>query len=455
MRLPGSAAARLARRTIDVLHAAGHQALLVGGCVRDLLLGLEPEDFDIATDAAPERVRQLFPHSEAVGAHFGVIIVKEPHAHVEVATFRSDHAYHDGRHPEAVHFETDPRADVRRRDFTVNALLLDPQTGEIADYVGGRHDLDAKLIRTVGDPEERFREDHLRMLRAIRFAARLGFTIDTGTFAAIGKLAPLIHGVSAERIRDEVARILTEGGARRGFEMLDASGLLQEILPEVSAMKGVAQPPQFHPEGDVWIHTLMMLEGLRNPSPALAMGVLLHDVGKPPTFRIAERIRFDGHPTVGADMTVKIMRRLRFSNDDTDQAESLVRDHLRFMQVQEMKNSTLKRFLRQKRFDEHLELHRLDCLSSHGKMGNHEFVTQKLEEFSREELRPEPLLTGADLIAAGYTPGPEFRHILNAVESAQLELVIHDSQQALEFVCSRYALPGGRPIKESTTPDDT
>jgi poly(A) polymerase len=455
MRLPGSTAAGLAGRTIDVLHAAGHQALLVGGCVRDLLLGVEPLDFDIATDATPDRVQQLFPHSEAVGAHFGVIIVKSPDAHVEVATFRSDHAYNDGRHPEVVRFESDPREDVRRRDFTVNALLLDPQSGQIADYVGGRHDLDAKLIRTVGDPEERFREDHLRMLRAVRFAARLDFTIDTNTLAAIGKLASLIHGVSAERIRDEVVRILTEGGARRGFEMLDASGLLPEILPEVSAMKGVAQPPQFHPEGDVWTHTLMMLEGLRNPTLALAMGVLLHDVGKPPTHRIAERIRFDGHPLVGADMTARIMRRLRFSNDDTDQAESLVRDHLRFMHVQDMKSSTLKRFLRQERFEEHLELHRLDCLSSHRKMGNYEFVKAKLEELPREELSPEPLLTGTDLIAAGYTPGPEFKHILNAVESAQLDSLIHNSHQALEFVCGRYSLPSGRPIKESTTPDDT
>ncbi len=454
MKLPETPAARLALGTLRVLRRAGKQAFLVGGCVRDLLLGREPLDFDIATDAPPAEVQHLFPHSDAVGAHFGVVLVKEPGVCVEVATFRSDRAYSDGRRPDVVRFETDPAADVSRRDFTINALLLDPDSGEVKDFVGGRADLMARQVRTVGDAEERLREDRLRMLRAVRFAARLNFSIETETFASIQRLAGLIHGVSAERIREELTRILTEGGARRGFELLDASGLLVQILPEVVAMKGVPQPPQFHPEGDVWTHTLIMLGLMRRPSPTLAMGVLLHDVGKPPTYRVAERIRFDGHAKEGARIAAQILRRLRFSREDSNQIESLVRDHLRFMDVRKMRESTLKRFLRKHRFDEHLELHRLDCLSSHGKLDNYQFVRGKLAEYSREALRPDPLLKGTGLIAAGYTPGPSFKTILRDLETAQLESRIHTTQDALDYVRRRYVPPDGHPVNGPATPDD-
>jgi len=361
MELPDLPAARLARQVIDRLQAAGYQAYLVGGCVRDLLLGERPEDFDIATDARPEEVLRLCPKAELVGAHFGVVRVFNRRTHVQVATFRSDDSYLDGRHPSEVRFETRPEEDVRRRDFTINALMYDPRAGRLLDFVGGRKDLEARLIRTVGNPEARFAEDHLRMLRAIRFAARLGFTIHPDTFAAIRRVKHRIHRVSAERIRDEILRVLTEGGARYGFELLDESSLLEEILPEVAAMKGVEQPPNYHPEGDVWTHTLLMLGQMQKPTATLALGVLLHDVGKPPTFRRTDRIRFDGHPKVGAEMAVEICRRLRCSKEITARVAALVRDHLKFIDVQKMRPATLKRFLRESHFEELLELHRLDC----------------------------------------------------------------------------------------------
>ncbi len=406
--------------------------------MRDLLLGCEPKDYDIATDAPPDRLVELFPNSDRVGAHFGVVLVRENGAHVEVATFRSDRAYEDGRRPTKVHFESDPRQDVLRRDFTINALLLDPVNGEVLDFVGGREDLKARIIRAIGDPEVRFREDHLRLLRAVRFAARLNFRIEEGTFAAIARLSPLILTVSAERVRDELARILTEGGARRGFELLDGAGLLERILPEIAAMKGVEQPPEFHPEGDVWTHTFMMLEALRNPSVTLALGVLLHDVGKPPTFRIADRIRFDGHVEVGVKLTREILGRLRFSQNDIAQVEALVANHMRFKDVPQMRESTLKRFLRLPAFDDHLELHRLDCLSSHAKLDNYEMVQAKRSEMPAEVLKPAPLLTGHDLIAAGYRPSPEFSKMLAAVEDAQLESRIHTREEALQLVKERW-----------------
>ncbi|MDQ6663024.1 MAG: CCA tRNA nucleotidyltransferase [Acidobacteriota bacterium] len=428
----------LARWIVGVLRASGHQAWFAGGCVRDLLLERPPKDYDIATDAVPERLIELFPNSDLVGAHFGVVLVRDGGAQVEVATFRTDHAYEDGRRPASVHFESDPRRDVARRDFTINALLLDPESGKVLDYVGGRDDLQVGLIRAIGDPEVRFREDHLRLLRAIRFAARLGFEIEQGTFAAIQRLAASIRGVSAERVRDELARILTEGGARRGLELLDSSGLLREILPEVAAMKGVEQPPEFHPEGDVWKHTLIMLEELRNPSAALALGVLLHDVGKPPTFRIAGRIRFDGHVEAGVKLTREILGRLRFSQREIARVEALVANHMRFKDVPQMRESTLKRFLRLPDFDEHLELHRLDCLSSHGQLRNYEMARAKRDEMPAEVLKPPPLLTGDDLIAAGYCPGPEFSKMLAAVEDAQLESRIYTRDEALALVRERW-----------------
>jgi poly(A) polymerase len=423
----------LARSVIKRLRAVGHTAYLVGGCVRDLLLGRTPNDFDVATSARPDELLRLFPRADRVGAHFGVVLVHDDGAHVEVATFRSDLEYLDGRHPEAVRFETDPREDALRRDFTINALLFDPITGEVLDFTDGRADLDAKIVRAIGDAEVRFREDHLRLMRAVRFAARLGFEIEPRTFAAMRRLAPLIQTVSAERVRDELARILTEGGVRRGLELMDATGLLHEVLPEIEAMKGVEQPPEFHPEGDVWTHTLIMLEGLRNPSLELALGVLLHDVGKPPTFRVAERIRFDGHVEEGVKLAHALLNRLRFPNHTIEQVEALIANHMKFRETPHMRESTLKRFIRMPDFEEHMELHRLDCLSSHGHLDNYEFVRRKQIDVPPEELKPKPLITGDDLIAQGMKPGPIFGKLLHEIEDAQLEGRITTREEALRM----------------------
>jgi poly(A) polymerase len=429
----------LAEHICATLHEAGHQAYLVGGCVRDLELGREPLDYDVATDAVPERVQQLFPNSLAVGAQFGVIVVVEDSLQVEVATFRADVGYSDGRHPDRVVFARTAEEDVRRRDFTINALLLDPRTREVLDFVGGRDDLRAGIIRAIGQPSLRFREDKLRMVRAVRFAARFSYAIEPATFAAIREFAPEIRQVSCERLRDELTKLLTEGAARRGFELLDQTGLLPFVLPEIARMKGVAQPPQFHPEGDVWIHTLMMLEGLpAGVSPTLAWGVLLHDVGKPPTFtppvHPGDRIRFDGHVEIGARMAEEICRRLRFSNDDTAQISALVSNHLRFKDVFQMRPATLKRFVRLPRFEEHLELHRLDCSSSHRQLQNYEFVRRFLAETPPEQVRPARFVTGDDLKAMGLEPGPRFKEILLAVEDAQLDGSLRNREEALEFV---------------------
>jgi poly(A) polymerase len=365
---------------------------------------------------------------------------------VEVATFRSDVGYSDGRHPDQVVYATSPQEDVQRRDFTINGLLLDPETGEVLDFVGGRDDLRDGIIRAIGRPEARFREDKLRMLRAVRFAARFGYAIEPETMRAIQKLAPEINQVSAERLRDELTKLLTEGAARRGFELLDETGLLRHLLPEISRMKGVEQPAQFHPEGDVWIHTLLMLEGLPpRSSPTLAWGVLLHDVGKPPTFAPPSgpngRIRFDRHVEVGTRLAEEICERLRFSNDDTAQIASLVANHLRFKDVPQMKRSTLKRFVRLERFAEHMELHRLDCSSSHRNLENYEFMRRFLAETPPEEVHPVRLLTGDDLIGLGLRPGPKFRAILDAAEDAQLEGKICTHDDALIWLRKRYPAP--------------
>jgi poly(A) polymerase len=424
----------LARDVIARLRGAGHQAYLVGGCVRDLILGHKPKDYDVATDARPDRIMDLFPRSGRVGAHFGVVLVRDVFDQVEVATFRSDHDYLDGRHPEQVRFECDPREDVLRRDFTINGLMMDPDDGRVLDFVEGQEDLKCGIIRAIGDPYARFREDHLRLLRAVRFAARFGFAIEAETMRAIQRDHALILKVSCERVRDEITRILTEGGARRGFELVDESGMLADLLPEVAAMKGVEQPPEYHPEGDVWTHTLMLLEQLRQPTVTLALGALLHDVGKPPTFRVAERIRFDGHVDEGMRMAEVILNRLRYSRAEIDQVVALVANHMKFKDVQQMKDSTLKRFLRMPEFPEHLELHKMDVMASNRRLESYELVKQKLAEFGEEALKPEPLITGADLIAAGYQPGPEFSKMLRAVEDAQLEGRIATAGQALQLV---------------------
>ncbi len=423
------------------LREAGHQAYLVGGCVRDILLGREPADYDVATDATPDRVEQLFPHSLAVGAQFGVIVVTDDPgpAQVEVATFRSDIGYSDGRHPDRVAYSSSPEEDVKRRDFTINALLLDPVTDQVLDFVGGQRDIQAGIIRAIGRPLDRFQEDKLRMVRAVRFAARFRYAIEASTFSAIGKLAPEIHQVSRERLREELTKILTEGQARRGFELLEETRLLPELLPEIARMKGVEQPPEFHPEGDVWIHTLLMLEALPDAcSPTLAWGALLHDVGKPATFKPPsgpkDRIRFDEHAEVGTRMAEEICRRLRFSNHDTEQIARLVANHMRFKDVSEMKPATLKRFVRLDRFDEHLELHRLDCSSSNGNLENYVKVRQFLRQTPADQVRPPRLVTGDDLVGLGFRPGPRFRGILEAVEEAQLNGTLTSKESALKFI---------------------
>jgi putative nucleotidyltransferase with HDIG domain len=439
---------------IETLRQQGFLAYLVGGCVRDLLLEREPADYDIATSATPAQVMDIFPETYAVGAQFGVVLVPLPEDQrtsagespspksqaVEVATFRSDLGYSDGRRPDEVRFSLDPREDVARRDFTINGMMLDPDTNELLDFVGGRSDLDAGIIRGIGDPQRRFVEDKLRMLRAVRFAARFDFEMEADTLAAIQHQAHEIQMVSRERVRDELTKMLTEGHARRAFLLLDQTGLLKEVLPEISIMKGVQQPPEYHPEGDVFVHTLLLLENLPNPCPpTLAWGALLHDVGKPATFRVApDRIRFDGHVDVGVKIAEEICDRLRFSNHDAAQVLALVHNHMRFGHVGRMKESTLKKFLRLSAFDEHLALHRADSLASHRNLSTHDFIREKLAEIPPEKIRPVALVTGDDLIAAGYAPGPSFREILEAVEDAQLEGRLLSRDNALEFVKNKF-----------------
>ncbi|HWE86306.1 MAG TPA: CCA tRNA nucleotidyltransferase [Terracidiphilus sp.] len=525
-----------ALRILETLRAEGHLAYLAGGCVRDLLLGRTPLDYDVATSATPDIVLNLFPRTFAVGAHFGVVLVADEtldetppledapdsaprYSVTEVATFRCDGAYSDGRHPDAVRYTQSPEQDVQRRDFTINGLLLDPtkllaaepsenldgppenlddppenldgppenlddppenlddppqtrrgttfsraETAQkttralapepsldpqllrsaVLDHVGGLADLDTGVIRAIGDPHRRFQEDQLRLLRAVRFAARFGYTIETATFAAIRHLAPRIHAVSRERVRDEFSKMLTEGRARRAFELLDETDLLVQVLPEISNMKGVQQPPQFHPEGDVFIHTMLLLQQLPPRCPrTLAWGALLHDVGKPPTFRVApDRIRFDGHVEVGVAMAAEILRRFRFSNEDTRQILSLVENHMRFADAPRMKASTLKRFFRLPCFEEHLELHRMDCLAAHANLEIYNNVNERYHSIAEEEFRPRPLLTGDDLIAAGYAPGPQFKEMLQAAEDAQLEGTIATLEEALALIRERFAGAG-------------
>src|SRR5579883_596917 len=436
-------ARELANIICDRLRRQGHQAYLVGGCVRDLVMGRKPADYDVTTDASPQRVMQLFPNALAVGAHFGVVLLPGNGFRVEVATFRSDLGYTDGRHPDHVQFAKPPQEDVQRRDFTINGLLMRHDIGEVLDFVDGQKDIREGVIRAIGEPERRFAEDKLRMLRAVRFAARFGFRIEPATFRAIRRHANQIPQISAERIREELTKLLTEGAARAAFELLDQSWLLPIILPEVAAMKGVPQPPQFHPEGDVWVHTLLMIGGLpAGCSATLAWGTLLHDVGKPPTFRSAaetgDRIRFDGHVSVGSVMARAICSRLRFSTNDTEQIVALVANHMKFKDVRDMRKATLKRFVRLPKFEEHLALHRLDCLGSHRNLDHYQFVQNFLRDTPREQVQPARLLTGDDLISLGYQPGPAFSGILREIEDAQLDGQITSREEALEFVKSRF-----------------
>jgi poly(A) polymerase len=493
--MPAAPQFEAALQIVATLRERGHQAYLAGGCVRDLLLGREPKDYDVATSATPEIVLDMFPRTFAVGAHFGVVLVQDEAAGnsfvTEVATFRSDGAYSDGRHPDAVKYTTSPEEDVQRRDFTINGLLLapavlggegtlqeekaDPSThhpqaeerlgprslrmtargdarcasvglgqlrAAVIDHIGGVADLDAGIVRAIGRPELRFEEDHLRMLRAVRFAARFGFALDPATAAAIRRLAPKTAAVSRERVRDELTKMLTEGRARRAFELLDSTGLLAEVLPEIVRMKGVEQPPQYHPEGDVWTHTLMLLDQLEpGCSMPLAWGALLHDVGKPPTFRRApDRIRFDGHVEIGVAMGAEICRRFRFSNDETRQTLALIENHMRFADAARMKTSTLKRFFRLERFEEHLTLHRMDCMAASGNLDHWQFVRERYLAMPEEAVRPTPLVTGRELIAAGYSPGPAFKLILSTIEDAQLEGAVATQEDALRLVRERFPI---------------
>lgn len=428
------AAGPLVLEVARTLRAAGHLVFLVGGCVRDALLGLPTHDLDLATSAPPDTLQALFPDALHVGASFGVVLLRRNGRELQLATFRSEDSYLDGRRPAAVRFETDPRLDVLRRDFTINALLQDPFTGQITDYAGGLDDLQSRTIRAIGRPADRFAEDHLRLLRAVRFAARLGFDIHPDTFSAIQSLAPAIRAISPERVRDELSRILTEGHARRGFELLDASGLLAEILPEVARMKGVRQPPEFHPEGDVWIHTLGLLERLESPSLELALAALLHDVGKPLTQTFEDRIRFSGHDRVGAALAREILARLRYSNSTIDAVVSFTAQHMRFKDAPRMTDATFKKFVRQPQFDTLLELHRLDLLASQRPLANYDAVRRRKDTLPPDQLHPAPLLTGRDLIVMGYTPGPRFASVLHALEEEQLDGRITTRAQAEEFV---------------------
>jgi poly(A) polymerase len=450
--MPATSQFAAALRITRTLHSAGYEAYLAGGCVRDLLMGHEPADYDVATSATPDVVLNAFPRTFAVGAHFGVVLVADEDAVTEVATFRSDGAYSDGRRPDSVEYTGSAGADARRRDFTINGLFLDaeriasvlnePQTIRkgVIDYVDGLADLDTGILRAIGNPTLRFEEDQLRLLRAVRFAARFGFTIEPATLSAIRVLAPKIATVSCERVRDELTKMLTEGRARRAFELLDQTGLLAEVLPEIARMKGVEQPAQFHPEGDVWIHTLMLLEQLEAGAPlTLAWGALLHDVGKPPTFRRApDRIRFDGHVDVGVAIGAEICRRFRFSNDETRQILALIENHMRFADAERMKASTLKRFFRLEDFPQHLALHKMDCLAASCNLDHWEFVRERYEAMPEEAVRPTPLLTGRELIAAGYKPGPRFKEMLHVVEDAQLEGSIRTEEEAMALVQERF-----------------
>lgn len=430
-----------ARKIVQTLHDAGFTAYYAGGCVRDALLGAEPHDYDIATNAKPEEVQNLFRRTVAVGAHFGVVCVIEGGTEFQVASFRSDGAYIDGRHPESVSFSS-PREDAERRDFTVNGMFFDPLAGEVIDFVGGRADLKAKLLRAIGDPHARFREDRLRMLRAVRFATTLGFDIDPATWRAVCENAAHIHEVSAERIREEIVKIFLSPRRVRGFDLLDESGLMREILPEIEALKGCEQPPQFHPEGDVFVHTRIMLSLLQpEVSVPLVFSVLFHDIGKPGTFSVDPdgRIRFSGHDKLGAEMTEQIMTRLRFSRREIDATVEAVAQHMVFKDVQQMRVAKLKRFMAREHFADEMELHRVDCTSSHGMLDNYEFVRAKREEFANEPLIPPPLIGGADLIALGMKPGPRFKEILDAVQSRQLEGTLTDREAALDFVRAEWA----------------
>lgn len=438
----------LAERIVRELRAAGHVAVLAGGCVRDLQLGRTPDDWDVATSASPAEVRRLFRRTVPVGVQFGVVLVVDDGAQVEVATFRREGPYPDHRHPATV-ASADPREDAGRRDFTINGMFLDPESGEVIDYVGGLADLRAGLIRAIGDPRARFDEDRLRLLRAIRFAARFGYRIEERTWEALCELAPGIAAIAWERIGDEIDRILREGAARRGFELLAASGLLAAVLPEVEAMRGVAQPPEFHPEGDVFVHTLCCLEQLSGDrhGEALRFAVLLHDVAKPVCAKRSPegRIQFHGHAERGAEMTREICRRLRRSREVGEAAAWLVANHLRYREAREMRVARLRRLLAEPAIDDLLELVRIDLSSGGRDLSLWRFCRERLAELGERERRPEPLLRGRDLIALGYRPGPAIGEILQRAYDAQLEGELRSAEEARAWALAHFPPEDGAP----------
>lgn len=420
-----------------LLVKAGHTAFFAGGCVRDKLLGHEPKDYDIATSATPAEVLKLFPGSNEVGAHFGVVITKHGGHHVEIATFRTDGSYKDGRRPESVIFST-PEEDSKRRDFTINGLLEDPVTGEVIDHVGGLSDLESKVVRAIGNPTDRFQEDSLRLLRAVRFSTTLGFPIESATLNAIKENAHLLDKLPPERIRDEFSKTIVHSNRRKGLELLIESGLIEHFLPEFLPLIGCEQPPEWHPEGDVYTHTCIMLEMLEKEAPlALCLATLLHDIAKPPTQTFDEeagRIRFNGHDALGAEMTETILSRLKYPNAVIRDATHMVSRHMQFMNVQQMRKAKLKRFMSEPTFPQEMELHRVDCASSNGFTDNYDFLNAKSEEFASEPLIPAPLVTGKDLIGMGLQPGPRFKEILEELQTHQLEGKITSREEALEFV---------------------
>ncbi|MGH7198440.1 MAG: CCA tRNA nucleotidyltransferase [Candidatus Omnitrophota bacterium] len=427
---------KIALQIVRRLREHGHEAYFVGGCVRDLLLKKSPKDFDVATDAVPKKVASLFSKTVPVGAQFGVMLVVEGGETFEVATFRTDEGYKDGRRPTGVRF-TDAKEDALRRDFTVNGLFYDPVSRKVMDWIGGEQDLRKKIIRAIGNPAKRFEEDKLRMLRAIRFASVLGFKIEPKTFSAVKKRASKIHEVSQERVRDELVKMFTGPHPALALSLLDKAGLLKEVLPEINRMKGVRQPKAFHPEGDVFVHTRLLLAQLKNPTALLAFGCLLHDVGKPATYRRADRIRFHGHDRVGARISEKILERLRFPNELKSRIVACVEGHMRFKDVKKMRASTLKRFLQRDTIETELEQHRVDCLASHGDLGNWRFLKKKMRTMSREEIKPKPLIKGGDLLSMGFPESPLIGKILRAVEERQLEGKLSTREEALAWVKSK------------------
>ncbi len=432
-----------ALEVLKLLRKKGYEAFFVGGCVRDALLGVKSGEIDIATSATPGQIRDTFEKTVSIGESFGVVLVMIGEEKFEVATFRKESGYGDGRHPDRVDYTENPEEDVKRRDFTINGMLYDPVSNQLYDYVEGLRDLERGLVRTIGDPEKRFGEDRLRMMRAVRFASCLGFELDRAAFSAISSAAAGISSVSGERIREELIKILTRQNPGDGLRLLSESGLLEHFLPEVQSMRGVKQPPQFHPEGDVFVHTCLVMDMLyRNTegrySSELAVAALLHDVGKPRTYTETDRIRFNGHDKLGARMSESICRRLRFSKKQIKRISELIAEHLKFKDVFNMKKSTLKKFFSLPYFEEHMEMHLADCMASHGKTDAYDFIREKMEEYGREEIKPQPLLGGKDLIDLGYSPGPVFSEILGLVEEQQLEDKLRSRQEAIDLVLKNY-----------------